>query len=370
METPMSIHPEFADWYRAASVAPPQELLDKRWLGVEEAAQNVTALGAIALLRIFCVRAKAVLEAPQFLDDAFRKHDPSFSNRDNLEEIRILSGAVLRHLIEDGGKLAVPVALGLICGSYGDRRSKLSTPEHVGAAEKFLDQRAIEDREVEQVPSVKISNPTKERWDELLPAQHFNPNQTPHLRESLIIALGEQASKVSQGVNKFASALWRTVLIQREEINLLWWLQAKFSREVRKPFSEMSASEASLVLPTELADLTVFIPGSPAVVGLLISALNVTKKQAGKKASLVDAVNSTPREWRKKRVAQLPKLDDLTPVLLAMSKSLETDGETEWPPVYRTYCEVPLDNAIGPDALAVQAYREYLFVRAISENEK
>ena len=52
----MPMPKEFADWYRSASIVPPQELLEQRWSGVEEAAKDLSAIYLLATLRLFAIR--------------------------------------------------------------------------------------------------------------------------------------------------------------------------------------------------------------------------------------------------------------------------------------------------------------------------
>jgi hypothetical protein len=244
----------------------------------------------------------------------------------------------------------------------------LPAVEHVKIAEKFIAQRALSIREVKQRPVLQSAALPKERYDELLPPAVFAANATPNLRDPLFNILNEQASKINQNINRFTGTLWNIVQAQREELNLLWWLQNKFSRDLQQPFSQLTVSEASLVLATEVADLTTFIPGPAAVLGILVSALDCAKD--GKpECTILGAVNSSPRPWRELRAIKLGEIgiDDLCPVLLAISKSLETDGERDWLPVYRKISDVHIEEMTPPIRIALQLYTERLFLRAISE---
>jgi GTPase-associated system helical domain len=363
----MPVRKEFADWYRAASISPPQELLEQRWNGVEEAATSLTAPALTTLLRLFSIRQQPGYRTPEFIDAAFRKHDTTFPTSGNLEELRVLSGAVLRHVTDSALKPAVAAALGLVSSSYG-RSSSLPTLDHVTSAERFLAKRAASVREVKSAPQVDATALPRERFDHLMPPGVFAQNKTPEAREPLFSTLSELADSIDQSLNDLSAAMWHIIQAQREELNLLWWLQAKFSRDLEKPFGECTVREACLVFPTEVAKLTAFIPGPAAALGLLISSLDCAREQTSA-ITVLDAVKSSPRQWRNILVSEQKAagVEELCPVLLAISKSLETEGEDDWLPVYRRYCDVRIDETTQPIDVAYQLYRELLFSRAISE---
>ena len=54
-------------------------------------------------------------------------------------------------------------------------------------------------------------------------------------------------------------------------------------------------------------------------------------------------------------------------MLLAIAKSLETEGESDWVPVYRRYSDVGIGDPTKPIHIAYQVYQELLFSRAINE---
>ena len=164
------MHKEFADWYRAASVVPPQDLLAARWSGIEDASKGLTAERVLDLVQLFAVKPAAGYQVPAFLDTAFREHDESFPTRDNIEELRVLAGAILRQAILRT-MMARPVAstYGLSCAGFGVRLASLPTKEHVVGAEGFLVSRSIAVRQSElRAGSNAIS---RERFSELLPGK-------------------------------------------------------------------------------------------------------------------------------------------------------------------------------------------------------
>jgi hypothetical protein len=344
---------------------PPQELLEQRWNGVEEAAKQLTAPALLTLLRLFSIRQEPGFKAPEFLDAAFRSHDTTFPTSGNLEELRVLSGAILRQSISSGTKSAIPAALGLVTASFG-RRSNLPTVDHIDAAERFLAQYASNMRTVTSPAQTGSIDITKERFDELMPATVFAASQ--NVRDPLFNTLNEQATKVTKEITKACGALWRIIQTQREELNLLWWLQAKFSRSLKQPFRDLPLAEAALVLASEAAVLTEFVPGPEAILGILVASLECVADQKPA-ITILEAVTATPRSWRVQCAEQTKasEVGELCPILLAVTKSLETEGDVDWVPVYRRYCDVGIDTSGRPVEIAHQFYQELLFSRALGE---
>jgi len=367
----MAMHREFGDWYRAASVAPQAELLELRWSGVEAATEGLTTSLVIELVRLFVLRPTAGYVAPPYFDKAFRDHDTAFPAKGNIEELRVLAGAVLRNALEAERVTASAIAYGLVSAAFGSRHANLPNRDHFAAAQRFLTQRAASIRDSKS-SLTGTSSITRERLDELLPANLFAaPQQLPNLRDPLLAALLELSVTAAKAPNANVAGLARIVETQREELNLLWWLQNAFSKDLGVSFTNLSASAAASVLALELADLTIFVPGPSAILGMIVTAL---KQIPGgdAKVSIKDAVNSTPKEWRQVRVGQnstQPVLN-LAPMHLAMAKSLETDGTDDWLPAFKKQAELNADDAFDARDIAHQVYCERMFVRALSELKK
>lgn len=316
---------------------------------------------------MFCTRPPPGFTTPDFLDEAFRQHDNTFPTTGNQQELRVLAGAILRQAIENKHKTAIAAALGLVCGSYG-RDGELPTTEHTKAAESFLAAHGAELRDVTSMPKFKATGLSKERFDELMPAAVFAPNQTPSARDPLFNTLYEQTNNLTSDIDRYSSPIWRIIQVQREELNILWWLQARFSRDLKSAFTEMTDAQGCLIIGTELADLTVLLPGSGAILGVIIAAQSYTKTSQSQ-ITVIDAVNASPRQWRKVRSAQhdMASIGELCPILLAISKSLETNGDSDWLPVYQRYSDVAINRAAQAIEFSFELYHELLFSRAIVE---
>lgn len=368
----MAMNTNFADWYRAASVTPPAELIEKRWAGVEAATAALTEQVALELLNLFLFSPAQDYEFPEALDALFRKADPTFPKSGNLQELRVVAGAILRNALEANHALSNLIALGLTCGCFGSRRASVATQDHLLAAERKLALRSRALRNPAFPPSYTTpAGLTKAKLVEQLPADHFQPNATPNLREPLAALLADQSAKIGAGINAAIIGLWRTVQAQGEELNLLWWLQNAHSKELNAPFEKLQTAQAVLTFAVELDALTVFVPGSVSIRALIVRALAETSAN-GKKLSIAEVVNATAADWRAKvsKRSPSPAAILLCPMLLAVCKSLETDGPKDWLPVYRKSSGMTADYKGEASELSYQFYLELQFVRSISGTGK
>jgi hypothetical protein len=363
----MAIHNNFADWYRAASITPSAELLAARWEAVAALASALDAEKIVILLKLYVSKPAPGFSAPDWMDETFRKHDTTFPSRDNVEELRVLAGAILRQTIELDDRISVAVALGLLSSTFGNRAQQIPSNDHVEAARKFLATKAEAMRSPTTQPAVKVANPTTERREALLPTALFAANPPLALREPIVNAFNEQTNNTNTALTQLSAALWRINQMQREELNMLWWLQSQVSRDLGKPFAELENGVAQIILPLELSDLTVFLPGPVAVPGLLMAALRLAPSGRNK-ISIAQAINTVPADWREKRVAKMPLPvfgPSVCPLTLALHRSLDTDAPADWLPVYRKQSDVSIEVHASPLIVAYALYTEALFQRAL-----
>jgi hypothetical protein len=363
----MAMHNNFADWYRAASITPSTELLAARWEGVEELAVHLDTEEIVILLKLYVSKPVPGFQAPDWMDKAFREQDTTFPSRDNVEELRVLAGAILRQAIEVDGPISVAIALGLVSSTFGNRVQQIPSNEHVDAARKYLATKADAMRSADAQPVVRVANPATERREALMPAAVFAANPPLALREPIVNAFNEQTNNTNTALSALSAALWRVNQMQREELDMLWWLQSQVSRDLGKPFADLENGVGQIILPLELSDLTVFLPGSVAIPGLLMAALRLAP--SGKdEISIAQAINAVPASWREKRVAEMPlpvAAPSVCPLTLALHRSLDTDAPTDWLPVYRKQSDVSIEVHASPLSVAYALYTEALFLRAL-----
>jgi hypothetical protein len=188
----------------------------------------------------------------------------------------------------------------------------------------------------------------------------------------LVDILNEMASGYSLALKQAKQSieqLIHTVNVREEEVAILWWLQAHFSRDVEKPFSELGYLSGTIIFPMELADLTKFVPGPESAVAILIRALQLAgAPSSSEETTIANAINSTSREWRERTSGEISVESSglLTPILLAIHKSLATQGREEWLPVYENVCDIPVNKPFALIPLSLQLFHERMLLDAIA----
>jgi hypothetical protein len=372
----MAMHSNFADWYRSAAITSPEALLKNRWLGVQDVVKQANPALLLSLAKLFALPTLTESAVPSGFREVFKAHDDAFQTRNNLQELRVLAGVIVRLVIEQNQPLSPLAALALICGSFGPREATTLEREHLETAQRFLVQYSKTTRESVTPAPLKIPAFTRQKFEETLPSTIFTMQQIPNLREPLLNALTEIASGLSttlKQAQKSIEQLTHTANVREEEVAILWWLQATFSRDLQKSFSEVGYLAGTIVFPMELADLTMFVPGSDATIAVLVHALHLAGAPSSLESiTVANAINTSPREWREKTCAEhkTESTGLLSPILLAMHKSLETEGRDEWFPVYRKVSDIPIDKPFPLIQLSLQLFHERMLLRALAEAEE
>jgi hypothetical protein len=368
----MAIHQQFGDWYRPAAVTPAEGVLDKRWKGVEEIAKQPDPNQLLDLARLFVMPNAPESSVPVGFRESLHAHDDFFPLKGGLQELRVLAGIVIRLVIEGAHPLAPLAALALVCGSFGAREALLPDREHLDFAQRFLVKYSRRTRESTSPVPIAIPALTSETFSQMFNATWFQTNQTTNLRDPLLNALNEIVSTFSSSLGQAQKAidqLTQAAKVREEEVGILWWLETQFSRDLKKSFSDLGYASGALVLPKELADLTISVPGSDVAIAVLAHALALSGAPAiSEEISIANTTNETPRDWREALcVDKVGSLGILSPVLLAIHKSLETDGRDEWLPVYRKACDIPVDRPFPIIQISLQLYHERMLLRAFRE---
>jgi hypothetical protein len=371
------MHPNFADWYKSVGAIPPEGRLQARWTAVEALSEEPSSAFVAAMVRIFARPDQQEHLIPDEFLEAVREADDTFSLRNNYQEVRVLAGAVLRHIIEgyEANDDATLAALGILSASFGARITEVAEPDHVKAASTYIAARSRELRANIEIATVKIAGLTKEKYASIAPASSFAANATPPLHDQLYTLLDtvikNWGASVTQ-INGVISSLQQKIAAQDEELNILWWLQGAVSVDLNKQFSEIGPHTGCLIFPVELHDLTRIIPGPSSILGILLKSYSVAGGKGERElTSIANAVNATPREWRsdlKKRFK--PELiTEASPILLAITKSLDTQGPDEWLPVYKAISNIKLDEEMSVLQLSLQLYNELAYLRLLNDGD-
>lgn len=331
----MSMDDRFATWYRKATTNLSEDLLKRRWEGISATVKKPDIEKTRKLAVLFLNPDQS---EPEYLNE-FRSTFVSFDNTYDISndrlEIQILAGIALRLLIEGNSRLGDFAALLLVCSSFSDLSKRSADLTHIEAAQRFIATRGQITREPRL--SLVIEGSTKQSPDLFKTLDEAAAaNNTSTLNTSLkehLVRLQNQISSLQRQIIE----LTEQDRIHAEDTNILWWLKSKQSRDLGIAFSDLKAAKASILFAKEVSDLTLRAPGHPSVMAIIDQALRHCQDYGqDKEISLMDAVISTPRDWRQKYYVKqdLNKLLQFCPISHAIVESLGVDEDDTWLPAY------------------------------------
>jgi hypothetical protein len=361
------VHLDFADWYRTVSIEPKEEDLQKRWRAIESLRETVGPSELAELVRLFFGLPSHDDKFLAKFRGVFKAADDAFPMRDNDPELRILAGATLAHHFPSKDSWGTASALAVLSADCQGHRTA-PVPPILSHAEQSLSERAGSLRKSNEHQSQPQTDFSAEL--QALKAA-FPQNNVSHLSEPLTNVLQAMAGAVAH-VSALASRLQGEQGLRKEESEVLWWLFGEHSRDLRQPFSELKSPSACLIGAKELSDLTQTLPGPFAAEAFLDKVLRLAHPTLTAGVSIAEAVTACLIDWQRSLIAAngTDSLADLCPVHLAATKSVEVEGKKTWYGPFQSLAGFKPTVKMAPLCLAVQAYRERLFLRAFSELEE
>ena len=362
------MHKDFAEWYRLVSLVPEGEKLQKRWAGVKEwASQLQYDDDVLETVRIFQGLAEKV-SREEFLA-VFRKHDPAFPQRNELE-LRVIAGASLVECLNQAaanGEDLDAARTAIIAGTALEASNlRVSDPElnevrdAVRAGLQVLTRRLRERREI--VSNYATGRTTVEGMKQISAAG--NHDQLKNAIVPVLQALVDSARHAEESL----AAAEHNLRCADEETNILWWLEGGFSRDLEAPWSSMKDA-GPLVMAWELADLTDVALGpqdAAAILGKVVATLGKGKR---KEQPLHTYVNALTDAWAKERRAMMHEEGlDLAPLAHAISRRAAS-GTTSWQQYFDSISGLKCSDALAADRVARQAYVEAVLLRTLAETE-
>lgn len=346
----------FADIYASHGIAPTAQMVQDRAAPAERIADGATIARILDLVGLYY--GAVGLDLSWFREE-FAKEDPTFSLVNNERETRVLAAAILSGMIADGWSEA---ALAVVVGSVAGNRQSVLGDALLAQAEEALQAFSVEERRPQQFDTT-VAPTTQAKLGDQITALGQNDWTT------LVQILGEIRSEAQRSAlttsNQAAtalSALRHQTRLQREELQMLWWLFAGHSRSLDRTFGLFAPAQAALVGALDLASLTsVTRVGPIAAPAMLERVLAMAKKSRGpSRTTLADAVDGLNRE----DTDRLPFASGdlpwrLAPVSAALSL-VKSFGSGSWHTRFEEVAGLPATVEFEPVALAVQLYREHL----------
>lgn len=355
------MHKDFGEWYRLVSIEPTDDILKKRWLGVEEWVSAIRGdddaiLETVRIFQGFSERTSRV----GFLA-AFRNHDSAFAERNNDLEQRVLAGVALVQcvLVEKNKREADDdevdgVRAAIIAGAAVEasllRASDHTLRELTGELISGLHEIARRRRKRSGFSTVLLNSKVEEMLERVASAPEWS---------SLRAHVGAALQTMLKALQRSESALEGAAHDLRcvdEETNILWWIAGGTSRELNKPWSALKDA-VPLVAGSELADLTDVALGPQDAAALLERVVPETKGKS-KEQPLHVYVNAVPEDWAKARAAKLvERALDLTPLSLALSHRCKSNASS-WQQFFEANSGLKASIPLAPERAAHLAYVE------------
>jgi len=367
------MHKDFAEWYRTAKIVPNGEWLSKRWEAIEnlfpKSINNESLLELVRLFRLKPVKDNKFLE--KYLG-AFQASDPAFPMRNNKVELGVLAGASIIYLLANSSPDVVDsLALATICSGCQGIGPPVPVQEIEVLVGKALLERSASLHLGGHVPEIKAPQNIK-KMSKLL--ENFQSVCTGNNLQTIAQPIKDQTELLVQGINALASStieaidgLGKLLQFQQEETNVLWWLFGGNSRDLKRPISNLGLPAASIITGKELSDLTEVLPGPISAEAFLDKMLSASRPKRHKSTTIQEAVNMSPRDWRIQIASKtdITIVEDFCPILFAVKKSIETIGDEDWLPAFKTATSIDLKAEIDPLRLSMQMYQENLLIKSI-----
>jgi hypothetical protein len=348
------VDPSFANWYKLASIEPTDDMLRKRWAGIE-------AAGAIGLsdeiIRLFLGRASTKTETIAAFRKCFFEADSLFVMQGNDNELRVLAGALLAYYLQQPvNPKIVHAAVAILCSACQGLIKETAVADVVTRAGQVILTQALEYRSSTICALAPSENFLEPAIQALAKAADGNENKI------VVQATLEGFNRLPPVLNSI-NALIRAHNSLAEETNILWWLFGQFSTTLSSHYTECAAAVATLPLAQELADLTNSSTGPASADAILGRMLSATK-ESNTPVTLGAVLEATPGELRKSLLGdgKGSALLDFCPVHFTLDQ-IDVAGSINGALANTSNTlSLRLSEALIPHKWASQYYRECLLL--------
>lgn len=281
--------------------------------------------------------------------------------KENALELRALAGMVVGELLENSLKDGVSdeamlAALGISAASLRpaakDKHLEWMRSELLAQAGKVLQQGAAQRRQ--------RSTPALSKLNDIELPEEEDEEEGGHWKEVL------------PAIRAALSEAKAQALIDREEIDMLWWMFAGFSEIEQKPLAKLSPSAAAFTAGVELGRRCLLPPSLSA------TAMVERAATSGRKATALAAItlDDAATEWTEALLDGLSPGDEKgksavnhCPALLPLAsvcRRLREGGGAKLGKEFSSVTGLALDEPFSPVVWGTQAFRETVFLRAVA----
>ncbi|WP_050642153.1 MULTISPECIES: GTPase-associated system all-helical protein GASH [Clostridia] len=336
----MDLEKMFYKWYKMISLDTPTKQIEDRWEGIKVAVDYYRNEELVSDLIKLYYKIPSNIETKTEFTEFFSNIDKGF-DEDNDEEISILVGSVLAHLLQEDNAVFIAFALQVLAPYYESKLKELLDLADAKIAEmsKEFNGNNFEQKKIKKLDP---------EWETEL-TDDGQLSETAAVVLIDIIKLLQNNLEIVYSKNE---ALQEENERCQEKTQILSWIMGEWSDIIGGPLSEIFDIDAAIVLGVELADLVKVYPGPYAAEAFLTKMLGKCKKSEGGETliSLTDLIDSQEIALKEEIIKRYGDNCDIRnlPILAALKCSLGVDEKKAWVPFYKKAWK------INPDEVKVE----------------
>jgi hypothetical protein len=278
-------------------------------------------------------------------------------NLENAQQLQLLSAGLLMRLMSGNGGTAAQAALVVTTTACGNARKPVAAVNLGEQAEENILRLSNDGRKRPDLSA--RPTPPAIMFSKIRPLlETINADNLDNAFKAAATEINGGLKKVAEGFSTTLSAAQRTIAVQDEELQHLWWLVGGRSIERNVPFSELDGSAKPLMLAKELAAATQLIPG-PTALRALFNKAGVGEKPI----QIVKAINACDIEWLRSIDGREGASSVAFPLHTAVNRRLETGDTEQWIAGWCGATGIKADHKVSANELAVLFFRERLLRR-------
>ena len=272
-----------------------------------------------------------------------------------------LAGSCLLALMHDTSSLAAVTALAVTTASFSSARKARLPVDVCACADQTIERLGQSRRERTPLVEATPYDPPADTLPDAM--QTYLDSRDDDALAGALGSVTDQLRHVAASAVAHCEDRIRLVnhrlLMQDEELQMLWWLVGQHSWDLARAFARVPATFRALVFAKELADHTEFLPGPPSI-GALLSRAGLANT---KRMRVSTAIEAAPRQWLGRLLLDVDPSPVSTPLHFGIKRKLEADEEEVWIPLWTGMTDIPRTCSLTPLGLATLFYRERLLMR-------
>ncbi len=324
----MAMDQRLADRYQAAAIDPRMVPLELRWKGVAAATKQLSIEAIADLVRLAASRQSTQAEVRTKFQQHFKDADTAFLLEGNDQELSLLAAATLSNSLSTESRVSDLVALLIRSSQFAEWTYVL--PDVAAESEAYLTNRSVSARRVDR-PAASLDSKSA-IWKKTV--ETVEQEATAAGQPQFGTWIGKLGAVHLAETGPLASVLTSLVdftaradAIHAEELNILWWLFADYSKYLDRAWESVDVKNSvSLVAALELFELTTIVPAPYSSKAFLAKVLKGAGLVDGSEVVPGEAIAQAPKGWHE-RAAAAKSFGDLTPLLTAVTTfDAEDDG--------------------------------------------